>query len=55
MEARVSPYAGRITPTCDIESDLEVEEPTSASDGDETRAIGLCYIIMSISSFVRCR
>lgn len=40
MEARVSPYAGRITPTCDIESDLEVEEPTSASDGDETRAIG---------------
>ncbi|KAK6732946.1 hypothetical protein RB195_016991 [Necator americanus] len=40
MEARVSPYAGRVTPTYDSDSDLEVEEQISSIDGDETRAIG---------------
>lgn len=40
MESRVSPYAGRITPTYESDSEPEVEEQSSSSDGDETRAIG---------------
>lgn len=40
MEARVPPYAGRITPAYDSDSELEVEEQITSSDGDETRAIG---------------